>query len=70
MNREQAIERARNLRKGTRVAVLTPAKDEEKAYWTYFDFESVSAAKRKMRECGVGVVLIEGEKLPPEGEVA
>lgn len=70
MNREQAIERARNLRKGTRVAQLHPAQGAEKAHWEHHQFESVGAAKRKMRELGCGVALLSEESLPKEGEVA
>lgn len=69
MNREQAIERATNLRKGTLVAELKKPVGE-KPYWVHHQFESVGAAKRKMRQLGCGVALLEGEKLPPEGEVA
>lgn len=70
MNREQAIERATNLRKGMRVAVLhKPTDTSEKPFWAHEQFESVSAAKRRMRALGCGVALTDEEKLPVEGEV-
>lgn len=73
MNREQAIERATNLRKGTRVAlqekgaVTVGGETKEGLVWVHETYESVGAAKRRMRELGCGVALMETEKLPAEG---
>jgi hypothetical protein len=66
MDRDQAIEGAKNLRKHMTVAKFTPAdKDNDTpAFWSHEEFKSISAAKRRMRELGRGVALRENEKLP------
>ena len=66
MDRQQAISKARNLRKGKTVAKLIPADADLEAHWIHISHNSISEAKRLMRFLGRGVALKEQESLPNE----
>ena len=70
MNREQAINKAKVLRKGSKTAIQTAYKEVQEGqpthFWNVVQHGSVSAAKRASRLAGIGVALKENEKLPTD----